>query len=48
MPSLSLLAAASPADLLHSALTFIDTGPGYIVTVIAIFLIWFAWRSLMK
>jgi len=48
MHSLNTLTTSSPGTLVHEALLFIDTGPGYVVTVIAIFLIWFAWRALMK
>lgn len=48
MHALNTLTTSSPGTLIHEALLFIDTGPGYVVTVIAIFLIWFAWRALMK
>lgn len=43
-----LLASTGLAGWIDEALTFIDTGPGYVVAVIGTFLIWFAWRALMK
>jgi hypothetical protein len=38
----------SPGEILDQVLFYLDTGPGYVVTVIGVFLVWFAWRALMK
>lgn len=39
---------SSLSSLMHDLFGFIDTGPGYLATVIAVFLIWLAWRSFMR
>lgn len=48
MHLLNTLSNSSPGAILDEVLFFIDTGPGYVVTVIGLFLVWFAWRALMK
>ncbi|MCF4166082.1 hypothetical protein L2U69_10545 [Zavarzinia compransoris] len=39
--------SVSLSGYVHQVVQFIDTGPGYVVTVTAVFLIWLAWRSFM-
>lgn len=39
--------SVSLSSYVHQFVNFMDTGPGYVITVIGVFLIWLAWRSFM-
>lgn len=42
------LTLSSLSSLMRDLFGFLDTGPGYLATVITLFLIWLAWRSFMR